>query len=134
MCTYPSDTNNVLHCKNILLAWLMTLTPTLKYTILNYYKNCVFRGGLVFEWWISRLNYFCLMLEWENNCHLFMYSQKRSLWDCVIKLPDNRIFKALLWIKNSFKFINFDLAKHTLVSLPILALVELIWIDLGVMK
>ena len=42
MCTYPSDSNNVLHCKNILLAWLITLTPTLKYTRLNYYKNCVF--------------------------------------------------------------------------------------------
>ena len=35
--------------------------------------------------------------------------------DCVIKLRDNRIFKALLRIKKSFKFIDFDLAKHTLV-------------------
>ena len=46
-----------------------------------------------------------------------MYSRKRSPRDCVIKLRDNRIFKALLWIKNSFKSIEFDLAKHELVSL-----------------
>ena len=45
-----------------------------------------------------------------------MYSRKRSPRDCVIKLRDNRIFKALLWIKNSFKSINFDLAKQALVS------------------
>ena len=38
-----------------------------------------------------------------------MYSLKRSTWDCVIKLRNNRIFKALLWIKKSFKFIDFDL-------------------------
>ena len=41
-----------------------------------------------------------------------MYSQRRSSWDCIIKLRDNRIFKALPWIKKSFKFIDFDLAKH----------------------
>ena len=32
----------------------------------------------------------------DSNFHLFMYSRKRSLRDCVIKLRDNRIFKALL--------------------------------------
>ena len=47
-----------------------------------------------------------------------MYSRKRSLWDCVIKLHDNRIFKALLWINKSFKSIDFDLAKHALVFPP----------------
>ena len=29
-------------------------------------------------------------------CHLFMYSRKLSPRDCVTKLRDNRIFKALL--------------------------------------
>ena len=54
-----------------------------------------------------------------RNCHLFMYSRKRSPRNCVIKLRDNRIFKALLWIENSFKSIDFDLAKHALASPPI---------------
>ena len=54
----------------------------------------------------------------SNSCHLFMYSQKRSPIDCVIKLPDNRIFKALLWIKKSFKSIDFGLAEHALVPPP----------------
>ena len=45
-----------------------------------------------------------------------MYSRKRSLRDCVIKLRDNQILKALLLINNSFKSIDFDLAKHSLVS------------------
>ena len=44
-----------------------------------------------------------------------MYSRKRSPRGCVIKLRDNRIFKALLRITKSFKFIDFDLAKHALV-------------------
>ena len=44
-----------------------------------------------------------------------MYSRKRSPQECVIKLRDNRIIKALLWIKNSFKSIDFDLA---IISLP----------------
>ena len=44
-----------------------------------------------------------------------MYSRKRSPRDCVIKLRDNRIFKALHWLKKSFKYIDFDLAKHALV-------------------
>ena len=44
----------------------------------------------------------------------FMYSQKLPSQDCVIKLRDNRIFKALLWIKKSFKSIDFDLGKHAL--------------------
>ena len=39
-----------------------------------------------------------------------MYSQKRATWDCVIKLHDNPIYKALLRIKKSFKSIKFDLA------------------------
>ena len=52
----------------------------------------------------------------RSYCHLFVYSPKRSPRDCVIKLCDNRIFKALLWIKNSFKSIDFDLAKHAVVS------------------
>ena len=47
-----------------------------------------------------------------------MYVRKRSPWNWVIKLRDNRIFKALLWIKKSFKSIDFDLAKHALVSPP----------------
>ena len=47
-----------------------------------------------------------------------MYSWKRSPRDCIIKLRDNRIFKALLWIKKPFKSIDFDLAKHALVSPP----------------
>ena len=47
-----------------------------------------------------------------------MYSGKRSPRDCVIKLSDNRIFKELLWIKKSFKSIDFDLAKHALVFPP----------------
>ena len=57
------------------------------------------------------------MLTWAKfgKCHLFMYSRKRSTWNCVIKLRDNRIFKALLWIKKSYKSIDFDLAKHALV-------------------
>ena len=55
------------------------------------------------------------MQELENNCHLFMCSVKRSMQDCVIKLRDNRLFKALLRIKKSFKSIDFDLAKHVLV-------------------
>ena len=46
---YPSDSNNVLHCKNTLLAWLITLVPTLKYTRLNYYKHCVLALPFVFE-------------------------------------------------------------------------------------
>ena len=50
--------------------------------------------------------------SFKDNCHLFMYSRKRFPWDRVIKLRDNRIFKALLWIKKSFKSIHFDLAKH----------------------
>ena len=49
------------------------------------------------------------------DCHLFMYSRKWSPQDCVIKLRDNRTFKALLSIKISFKSIDFDLAKHALV-------------------
>ena len=47
-----------------------------------------------------------------------MYLRKRSPRGCVIKLGDNRVFKALLWIKKSFKSIDFDPAKHTLVSPP----------------
>ena len=47
-----------------------------------------------------------------------MYSQKQSSWDCVIRLHDNRTFKALLWIKKLFKSFDFDLAKHALVSRP----------------
>ena len=43
-----------------------------------------------------------------------MYSWKRFLQDCVIKLSDNRIFKALLWIKKSFKSIDFEQAKFAL--------------------
>ena len=50
-----------------------------------------------------------------NICHLFMYSPKQSLRGYVIKLRDNLIFKALLWIKKSFKSIDFDLAKQALV-------------------
>ena len=49
-----------------------------------------------------------------------MYSRKQSSRGCVIKLGDNRVFKALLWIKKSFKSIDFDLAKHALVSPPTL--------------
>ena len=45
-----------------------------------------------------------------------MHSQKRSPWDCVIKLRGNWIFKALLWIKKSFKSGDFDLAEQALVS------------------
>ena len=64
-----------------------------------------------------------------------MYSRKRSLRDCVIKLRDNRIFKALLSIKKSFKSIYFHLAKRASVSHPpTLALVELILINQGVIK
>ena len=67
-----------------------------------------------------------------------MYSRKWFPRDCVIKLRDYRIFKALLWIKKSFMFIDFDLAKHALVSPPIhpltLALIDLILINHGVMK
>ena len=78
------------------------------------------------------------MQELENNCHLFMCSVKRSMQDCVIKLRDNRLFKALLRIKKSFKSIDFDLAKHALVSLLthplIVALVDLILINQGIMK
>ena len=50
-----------------------------------------------------------------NNCHSFVHSRNRFPWDCVIKLRDNRIFKALLWINKSLKSINFDLAKRALV-------------------
>ena len=32
----------------------------------------------------------------DYNCHLFMYSRKRSPRDCVIELRDNRMFKTLL--------------------------------------
>ena len=45
-----------------------------------------------------------------------MYSRKRSPRDCVIKLGDNRLFKALQLIKKSFKSIDFDLAKESSVS------------------
>ena len=45
-----------------------------------------------------------------------MYSLKRSPRECVIKLRYNGIFKTLLCIKKSFKSIDFDLAKHVLVS------------------
>ena len=58
-------------------------------------------------------------LKSHGKCHLFMYSQKndpRETADLV--LSDNRIFKTLLWIKKSFKSIDFDLAKHVLVSTP----------------
>ena len=62
-----------------------------------------------------------------------MYSRKRSLRDRVIKLRDNWIFKALLWIKKSLNSIDFDLAKHALVSQPFtFSLVELILINQGV--
>ena len=33
-----------------------------------------------------------------------------------IKLRDNQTFKALLWIKKSFKSIEFDLVKQDLLS------------------
>ena len=53
--------------------------------------------------------------------------------DCVIKLRNNRIFKALLRIKKSFKSIDFDLAKHALVlTHPYSGWVNLI--NKGVMK
>ena len=62
-----------------------------------------------------------------------MYSRKRSLRDRVIKLRDNWIFKALLWIKKSLNSIDFDLAIHALVSEPFtFSLVELILINQGV--
>ena len=62
-----------------------------------------------------------------------MYSRKPSRRDSVIELRDNRMFKALLWIKKSFKSIDFDLAKHALVShSPTIALGELILINQGV--
>ena len=47
-----------------------------------------------------------------------MYSWKRSPQVCVSKLSDSRIFKALLEIKKSFKFNDFDVAKHALVFPP----------------
>ena len=49
-----------------------------------------------------------------------MYSRKWSPRDCVIKLRDKQIFKALLGIKKSFKCksINYGLAKNALVSPP----------------
>ena len=37
-------------------------------------------------------------------------------WDCINKLRDNRMFKALLQIKKSFKFIDFVLAKHVFIT------------------
>ena len=56
-------------------------------------------------------------LKSHSKCHLFMYSQKNDLCETAdLELSDNRIFKALLWIKESFKSIDFDLAKHVLVS------------------
>ena len=45
-----------------------------------------------------------------------MYLRKRFPRDCVIKLRDKQIFKGLLWIKKSFKSIDFD--QHALVSPP----------------
>ena len=63
-----------------------------------------------------------------------MYSRKQSSQDCVIKLRDNRILKALLWIKKSFKSIDFDLAKHALVSPTTHPCTSWILIDQGVMK
>ena len=44
-----------------------------------------------------------------------MYSRKRSSGDCVYKLCDIRVIKALMRMKKSFKSIDFDLAKHVLV-------------------
>ena len=38
--------------------------------------------------------------------------------DCVTKLHGNLIFKALLGIRKSFNFINFDLEKNVLASSP----------------
>ena len=47
---------------------------------------------------------------------VLLCSRKMSPWGRVTKLRGNRIFKVLLLIKKSFKFIDFDLAKHVLVS------------------
>ena len=55
---------------------------------------------------------------WFSPRIIFIYlciHKKWSSWDCVIKLHDNRIFKALLPAKKSFKSINLGLAKHVLV-------------------
>ena len=46
---------------------------------------------------ICNYNYICIHEKW-------------SLWDCVTKLRNNRMFKE------SCKFINFYLAKHVLIS------------------
>ena len=62
------------------------------------------------------------------NCHVFMYSWKRSPRDCVLKLRGNQIFKALLWIKKSFKSFDFDLAKYTLVF-NVKSSLEFVWKD-----
>ena len=43
-----------------------------------------------------------------------MYSQKKFPHDCITKLRGNWIFKTLLRIKKSVKYIDFDLAKHVL--------------------
>ena len=61
---------------------------------------------------------FKIIVSERKYCHLFMYSRKRSPRDCVIKLRDKRTFQVSLWIKNSFKSIDFDLAKHALISPP----------------
>ena len=42
MCVYQSNSDNPLHCKKILLTRLIKVATALKYTSLNYYKNCVF--------------------------------------------------------------------------------------------
>ena len=89
---------------------------------------------------------FFLMLDYQTNCVPFdvrnglmliviylCIHENGSRGTVVIKLHDNRIFKALLWIKKSFKSIDSYLGKHALV-LSTLALVELILIDQGVIK
>ena len=54
----------------------------------------------------------------------FIYAFTKTV---PVRQRHNRIFKALLWINKSFKFIDFNLAKHTLISLQRKSSLELVW-------
>lgn len=44
-----------------------------------------------------------------------MNSREMVLWDCIAKLNPNWIFKVLIQVKKSLKFIGFDLTNYVLV-------------------
>ena len=95
----------------LLILWRINFLQNFMVLLINF-KELIKFGS--FEWlkWVLTL----VTSSMQMNCCLFMCSWKWCPRDCVIKLRDNQIFKTLLWIKKSFKSIDFDLAKHALVS------------------